>query len=117
MLSSDSVISAPIRVTSPRTTAAWSPLTQDEARALIRSRLFPGHAPPFILSGERRNMPQAEINRLSRKIGQENTLRRTHHYVREVSPNTPDQQILRTFRRKSYTAPSNQFERDTTPLW
>jgi hypothetical protein len=62
-------------------------------------------------------MPQAEINRLAGKIGRENTLRRTHHYVREVTPNTPDQRILRTFRRKSYTAPSNQFERDTTPLW
>jgi hypothetical protein len=62
-------------------------------------------------------MPQAEINRLAGKIGRENALRRTHHHVREVCPDTPDVRILRTFRRKSYTAPSNQFERDMTPLW
>jgi hypothetical protein len=109
MFSSDSDISPPTKATSSRTRAApaWSPLTQDEARALIQSKLFPGHAPPFVLSEERRNMPQAEINRLAGKIGRENTLRRTHNYVREVTPNTPDQRILRTFRRKSYTAPSN----------
>jgi hypothetical protein len=106
-------------LTQPKSSPAstWSPLTQDEARALIKSRLFPGHAPPFVLSEERRTMPQAEINRISGKIGRENTLRRTHHQVREVVPDTPDLRILRTFRRKSYTAPSNQFERDMTPLW
>jgi hypothetical protein len=51
-------------------------------------------------------MPQAEINRLAGKMGRENMLRRTHHHVREVCPDTPDVHILRTFRRKSSTAPA-----------
>ncbi|KAJ7738148.1 hypothetical protein B0H16DRAFT_1694916 [Mycena metata] len=99
------------------TTAKWSPLTPDEARALIRAQLFPGHAPPFVLSEERRNMPRAEMKRLGRKVATENTMRRTHQVVREVGPVTPDQRILRTFRRKSYTAPSDQFERSSAPFW
>ncbi|KAJ7032524.1 hypothetical protein C8F04DRAFT_654254 [Mycena alexandri] len=110
--------STPNLVESPEpTNAQWSPLTPHEARALIRGQLFPGHAPPFVLSEERRNTPRSEINRLSRKMGRENTLRRTHHVVHEVGPVTADQRILRTFRRKSYTAPSNQFECCTAPLW
>ncbi|KAJ6566831.1 hypothetical protein B0H19DRAFT_1067106 [Mycena capillaripes] len=103
-------------VSTPTAASGWSPLTKDEGRALIRSLLFPGQAPPFVLSEERRKIPQAELNRLSHKIGRENTLCRTQH-IRPMHPATPDQRILLTFRRKSYTAPSNQFERDTTPLW
>ncbi|KAJ7354470.1 hypothetical protein DFH08DRAFT_955862 [Mycena albidolilacea] len=97
----------------------WSPLTESEARALIHSERYPGTAPPFILSPERRNMPQAEIDRLSRKMGRENTLQRTH-CIREptvVGPVTPDQRILLACRRKSYPAPSEKLELDSTPLW
>lgn len=112
----------PSRLPPPRAqpTAKWSPLTKSEARALIQSQRYPGTAPPFVLPPERRSMPRSEINRLSRKIGHENTLQRTHHPISEVvvpAPATPDQRILHACRRKSYTAPSDQFERDTTPLW
>nr|GAT61104.1 predicted protein [Mycena chlorophos] len=45
--------------------------------------------------------------------------RGTYHVVRELGPDTPDEAILRVFRRKSYQAPSTQFEHDgdSTPLW
>ncbi|KAF8200032.1 hypothetical protein K438DRAFT_1759063 [Mycena galopus ATCC 62051] len=99
--------------------AKWTPLTKSEARALIQSQLFPDTAPPFVLPPERRNMPRSEINRLSHKIGRENTLQRTLRRIPASvvpSPETPDQRILHAHRRKSYTA-SDQLERDTTPLW
>jgi hypothetical protein len=64
-------------------------------------------------------MPRCEINRLSRKIWRENTLQRTTSPISTavVGPATPDQRILHTCRRKSYTTPSTQFEGDSTPLW
>jgi hypothetical protein len=64
-------------------------------------------------------MPQAEIDRLSRKMGRENTLQRTH-CIREptvAGPVTPDQRILLACRRKSNPAPSEKLELDSTPLW
>ncbi|KAF8166349.1 hypothetical protein K438DRAFT_1984397 [Mycena galopus ATCC 62051] len=112
------------RTSSPSTgtqpAAKWSPLTKSEARALIQSQRYPGTAPPFVLSPERRNMPQSEINRLSYIIGRENTLKRTLHYIPDpaavvLPPATPDQRILYACRRKSYSGSSPQ--RDITPLW
>jgi len=119
----DSAIStppAPSPRVAPAARAKWSSLTKSEARALIQSQLHPETAYPFVLPAERRNMPRSVINRLARKIAVENTLQRTHHPIRAPlvpGPATPDQRILHACRRKSYTAPSDQFERDTTPLW
>ncbi|KAJ7184761.1 hypothetical protein C8R46DRAFT_1186090 [Mycena filopes] len=100
----------------PATTADWTPLTRDDALALMRSELYPGRARPPM---RRPAMPRAEINRLARKVACQNTMRRTHQVIREVQvgPATPDQRILYNCRRKSYSAASNQVEpRDLTPL-
>ncbi|KAJ7173184.1 hypothetical protein C8R46DRAFT_1255015 [Mycena filopes] len=104
----------------PATTTDWAPLTRDEAHALIRSELYPGRALPPPGLASRPAMPRAEINRLSRKVASENTLRRTHQVIREVvvGPPTADQRILYNCRRKSYSAAASQVEPcDTTPLW
>ncbi|KAJ7754583.1 hypothetical protein B0H16DRAFT_1542853 [Mycena metata] len=117
MLSEPSIPTPPATSRPSRAASKWSPLTPSEAHALIQSELHPGRAPPFVLSEERRNMPRSEINRLSRKVAQENTLRRTHHVVREVGPVTHDERILRTFRRKSYSGPTNEYDQASMPLW
>ncbi|KAJ7037971.1 hypothetical protein C8F04DRAFT_1256483 [Mycena alexandri] len=117
MLSEPSPLTPPTTSRPSHATSKWSPLTPTEARALIQSKLHPGRAPPFVLNKERRNTPRSEINRLSRKMAQENTLRRTHHVVREVGPVTHDERILRTFRRKSYSGPTNEYDQASMPLW
>ncbi|KAJ7239182.1 hypothetical protein B0H12DRAFT_1253022 [Mycena haematopus] len=103
--------------TRPASKAKWSPLTKSEANALIQWKLFPASNPP---PPGRPPMPRSEINRLAHKMGRENTLQRTLHLIpAPIAPvlQTPDQRILYTHRRKSYTKPSDQFERDPTPLW
>ncbi|KAF7376617.1 hypothetical protein MSAN_00078500 [Mycena sanguinolenta] len=100
-----------------------TPLTESEARLLIQSKLQPSFSSPssrLRAATVRAPMPQSEINRLAWKIGRENTLQRTLHYIpAHINPDsaTPDQRILHAHRRKSYTAPSNKFDHDTTPLW
>ncbi|KAJ6498748.1 hypothetical protein C8R45DRAFT_1071464 [Mycena sanguinolenta] len=101
----------------------WTPLTASEARAIIQeSKLYPSFSSPspqLRAAAAHPPMPQSEINRLARKIGRENTLQRTIHYIPahvDAGPVTPDQRILHAHRRQSYTAPS-KFDRDTTPLW
>ncbi|KAF7376612.1 hypothetical protein MSAN_00077900 [Mycena sanguinolenta] len=101
----------------------WTPLTESEARPLIQSKLQPSFSSPsskLRAAAARPPMPQSEINRLAWKIGRENVLQRTLHYIpAHVAPGsaTPDQRILHAHRRKSYTGPVNEFERDGTALW
>ncbi|KAJ7037964.1 hypothetical protein C8F04DRAFT_1256475 [Mycena alexandri] len=94
MLSEPSIPTPPATSHPSHAISKWLPLTPTEARALIQSKLHPGRAPPFVLSEERRNMPRSEINCLSRKMAQENTLHRTHHVVREVGSVMHDERIL-----------------------
>ncbi|KAJ7184744.1 hypothetical protein C8R46DRAFT_1208920 [Mycena filopes] len=82
----------------------WTPLTPSEARALMKSARFPEQAPTFSLDG-RSKMPRSEINRLSRKIGRENTL------CRALNPNLP-----RLEATADQLHASHQFERDTMLL-
>ncbi|KAJ7225220.1 hypothetical protein B0H12DRAFT_1149313 [Mycena haematopus] len=103
--------------TRPPSKVKWTQLTKSEAQAFIQSKLFPHSSPP---PPARPPMPRAEIDRLARKIGRENTLQRTLHPISEPVapvPATPDQRILYAHRRKSYTPSSDYFERDATPLW
>ncbi|KAJ7851665.1 hypothetical protein B0H14DRAFT_2581330 [Mycena olivaceomarginata] len=107
----NSVVSA-----TPSPSSKWTQLTENEAHAVIQSHLCPNTAPPVPV---RPSIPRSEINRLSRKIWRENTLQRTINPISAavIGPATPDQRILHACRRKSYTAPSTQFEGDSTPLW
>ncbi|KAJ7629217.1 hypothetical protein DFH06DRAFT_1338500 [Mycena polygramma] len=121
--------------TAPTPTASkWTPLTRAEAHAIMQAERFPGRYPPPVLSEERRKIPQAELNRLSKKMGQQNMLRRTDH-IRPVTetvveplplqsamrcppmtpagPSAADTLILRSCRRQSYTYTQRVHE----PLW
>ncbi|KAJ6498751.1 hypothetical protein C8R45DRAFT_1125459 [Mycena sanguinolenta] len=109
---------------SPAPRPKWTPLTESEARAIIQeSKLYPSFSSPspqLRAAAARPPMPQSEIDRLAWKIGRENTLQRTLHCIpTQVVPvqATPDQRILHAHRRKSYTGPVDEFERDGTALW
>ncbi|KAJ7683264.1 hypothetical protein B0H14DRAFT_3535337 [Mycena olivaceomarginata] len=81
-------------------------LVHNEVRVVIKSKLFPGTAPPAVA---RPPMPHSEINRLAHKTGRENILQRTLRPIPASVvgvPGTPDQRILHACQRKSYPAPS-----------
>ncbi|KAJ7354337.1 hypothetical protein DFH08DRAFT_955737 [Mycena albidolilacea] len=64
----------------PNSAPALSPsnTNANEAHAIIQSELYPGIVFP---PAARPSMPQSEIDRLSRKIGRENTLQRALHPI------------------------------------
>ncbi|KAJ6520982.1 hypothetical protein DFH09DRAFT_1331471 [Mycena vulgaris] len=123
---------SPSTLTPTTTPETYLALTPSEATALLRfhNRLVPDRrqsTPIFTDSSEdccpprgvRVRRPADYYERLSGIILRENTLQRTLHPIPPSLPDTPDERIRHTFRRKSYPTQPGQFDEQASagPLW
>ncbi|KAJ7144134.1 hypothetical protein C8R44DRAFT_846102 [Mycena epipterygia] len=112
---------------SPRIT-----LTERESRALLRS-LITTRTPSVdadvddrclsleagTLRSKRTSSDSDKFKHTRRQVMYGNVMRRTLHPIPPAVPDTPDERILHTLRRKSYPTYPIQFENDHggEPLW
>ncbi|KAJ7098971.1 hypothetical protein C8R44DRAFT_859579 [Mycena epipterygia] len=106
-----SSISTPAQFTFPSLTVA-------EGRALLRAHIH-GLAPSSDADDRRIAVGSAPPPQITHKVLNENVMRRTLHLIPATTPDTPDERIRHTLRRKSYPTYPIQFENDHggEPLW
>ncbi|KAJ7098966.1 hypothetical protein C8R44DRAFT_888801 [Mycena epipterygia] len=98
---------------------AFPSLTVAEGRALLRAHIH-GLAPTSDADDRRLVSSSASPPlKLAHKLLNENVMRRTLHLIPAATPDTHDERIRNTFRRKSYPTYITQFEDDhaAEPLW
>ncbi|KAJ6523094.1 hypothetical protein DFH09DRAFT_1096781 [Mycena vulgaris] len=123
---------SPSTITPITTPETYIALTPSEASALLRfhNRPLPDRrqSTPIFTDcsedrcpprGVRLGRPADYYERLSNIILRENTLQRTLHPIPPSLPDTPDERIRHTFRRKSYPTRPGQFDEQASagPLW